>query len=105
MEHCKLSLEAGSGYTNTPVIVIAPPFIPQPTMGIAELSLGPLVTPILKLALANLSPYDSYQLEYSQVAGGTWSNLGIPFIPTSTANTQNVSASGSAGFFRVRYVP
>ena len=30
-------LEFGSGYTNTPIIVIEPPFIPQPTMSIVSL--------------------------------------------------------------------
>jgi hypothetical protein len=98
-------LDAGSGYTNTPVIVIEPPFIPRPTMGITALFFGPLVTPVVELNLANLAPYDSYQLEVTPIAGGAWTNLGLPFAPTATTNTQYVSASGNAGFFRVKYLP
>jgi hypothetical protein len=95
----------GSGYTNTPAVVIAPPFIPQPTISITALIFGPLVTPVLQLSLANLSPYDNYQLESTPAAGGAWTNLGTPFTPTASANTQYVDAIGNVGFFRVKYVP
>jgi hypothetical protein len=98
-------LNAGFGYTSTPIIVIAPPFIPQPTMGIAALFYGPLVLPILQLNLGNLSPYDNYQLEFAPVVGGTWTNLGAPFTPTATTNTQYANAIGNTGFLRVKYVP
>ena len=98
-------LAAGAGYTNMPIIVIKPPFIPQPTMKPTALTFGPLVTPVVKLQLGSLSPYDSYQLEFKAIAEGTWNNLGTPFIPTATTNTQYVSATGSSGFLRVKYVP
>jgi hypothetical protein len=98
-------LGAGSGYTNAPVVVIAPPFIPQPTMAIAALFFGPLVAPVLELGLANLSPYDNYQLQFTPVAGGTWTNLGAAFTPTAATSTQYASAIGGAGFLRVKYVP
>jgi len=97
-------LVAGSGYT-TPIIVIEPPFIPQPTMRITVLFFGPLVTPVLELDLANLSPYDKYQLEFTPVAGGTWSNLGSIFTPTAATSIQYANAVGTAGFLRVKYVP
>jgi hypothetical protein len=97
-------LEAGSEYTNTPVVVIAPPFIPQPTTRITALLFGPLVPPVVELDLANLSPYDNYQLEFTPVAGGAWTNLGSPFTPTASTNTQYVNASGNLGFLRVKHV-
>ncbi len=99
------ALSTGYGYTSTPIIVIEPPFIPQPTMRITALFFGPLVTPVLEFDLANLSPYDNYQLEFSPTAGESWSSVGTPFSPTTTTSTQHVSASGSAGFFRVKYLP
>jgi hypothetical protein len=87
---------AGIGYTNTPTIIIAPP---------PATALWPNVTQVMELDFGSLSPYDNYQLEFTPVAGGAWSNLGIPFTPTSTTSTQYVNVSGNAGFFRVRYVP
>jgi hypothetical protein len=96
---------AGSGYTSTPIIIIEPPFIPQPTMAISALLFGPLVTPVMQLNLANPSPYDNYQVQFSPAAGGTWTNLGAPFTPTATTSTQYANAIGGTGFFRVKYVP
>lgn len=95
---------AGAGYTNNPIIVISPPFIPHPTMIGTLLLSGPFVTSVLKLDLADLSPYDNYQLEFSSNAGGTWSNFGSPFSPIATTTVLNVNASGNIGFFRVKYV-
>ncbi len=97
-------LDAGSRYTNAPVVVIAPPFIPQPAMGIKALLFGPMVTPVIELDLGDLSPYDNYQLEFCPSAGGAWTNLGNPFTPTATTNTQYVNTVGNVGFFRVKYV-
>jgi len=87
---------AGIGYTNAPTIIIAPP---------PANALWPNVTQVMELDFGSLSPYDNYQLEFTPVAGGVWSNLGIPFTPTSTTSTQFANVSGNAGFFRVRYVP
>jgi hypothetical protein len=98
-------VNAGSGYTNTPVIVIAPPFIPQPTIEVTALSFGPLVAPVIKLDLANLSPYDNYQLEFRPSVESSWGSLGTPFTPTSSTNTQYASGVGNVGFFRVKYLP
>jgi hypothetical protein len=98
-------MAAGSGYTDAPIIVIEPPFIPQPTMAIAALVFGQLVTPVVELNLANLSPYDNYQLQFTPAAGVAWTNLGAPFTPTGTTSTQYGNASGRTGFFRVKYVP
>jgi len=87
---------AGIGYTNTPSIIIAPP---------PANALLPMVSQVMELSFGSLSPYDNYQLEFVPVIDGTWSNFGIPFTPTSPISTQYVSASGNAGFFRVKYVP
>ena len=103
-------LDTGSGYVDTPVMVIAPPFIAQPTMGIVSLTpplpaLGGSMAQLMQLGLGSLSPYDNYQLEFAPAAGGVWTNFAMPFIPTSAASTQDVIVTGTAGFFRVRYVP
>jgi hypothetical protein len=90
-------LEAGSGYTNTPSIIIAPP---------PATALWPNnATQAMGLDLGSLSPYDNYQLEFIPALGGAWSNLGSTFTPPSATSTQYVNVSGSAGFFRVSYVP
>jgi hypothetical protein len=59
----------------------------------------------MQLGFGNLSPYDNYQLEFSPIAGGVWTNFALPFIPTSNVSTQSVIVSGSAGFFRLKYLP
>ena len=89
-------LDAGSGYTNTPAILIAPP---------PATALSPIVTQVMRLALGHLSPYDNYQLNFTPVMGGTWSNLGTLFTPTTTTNTQCINVNGNAGFFRVSHMP
>jgi hypothetical protein len=89
--------DAGIGYTSTPAIVIAPPP--------ATALLPNEVTQAMELDLGSLSPYENYQLEFASVIGGAWTNLGIPFTPTSTSYTQYVNVSGNSGYFRVRYVP
>jgi hypothetical protein len=99
-------LAAGSSYSDTPVVVIAPPYIQQPTMGVVSLPvIAGSTAQILQLGLSGLSPYDTYQLEFTPIAGGVWSNFALPFIPTSTVSTQTVIVTGNAGFFRVKYVP
>ena len=89
-------LDAGSGYTNTPAILIAPP---------PATALSPIVTQVMRLALGHLSPYDNYQLTFTPAMGGTWSNLGTLFTPTTTTNTQCINVNGNAGFFRVSHMP
>jgi hypothetical protein len=84
----------GSGYVNGATVVIAPPpatvLWPYSVSQVMELHLGSL-----------LSPYDSYQLEFTSLAGGTWSNLGAVFIPTSATTTQYLNVTGNTGFFRL----
>jgi len=85
---------AGIGYTDTPAIVIAAP---------PATALWPNVTQVMRLDLSGLSPYDSYQLEFSRVVPGTWSSFSPAFTPTALTNTQSIVVPGEAGFFRVRY--
>ena len=68
-------------------------------------ALLPTVTPVLKMGLSRLSPYDDYQVEFSPVLGGSWSNLAAPFVPTSTTNTQFINVPGMGGFFRAKHLP
>ena len=94
--------DPGTGYTNGATIIIAPP----PLM-----ALWPNVTQVMELNLGSfsfvgsLSPYDNYQLQFTPAAGGVWTNLGVPFTPTSTTSTQYLNVRGAAGFFRAVYVP
>ena len=88
--------EAGIGYTNIPIIIIAPPPVN---------ALWPMVSQAVKLDLGSLAPYDNYQLEFSPVLGGAWSNLSSPLTPAATTTTQYINVSGNAGFFRVSYLP
>jgi hypothetical protein len=90
-------ISPGSGYSIAPSIIIAPP-----PPGVV---LWPMVSQAIGLNLSNLSPYDTYQVEFQPVLGGTWSNLGSLFIPTATTNTQLVNVGDVTGLLRVRYVP
>jgi len=88
---------AGGGYTNGATIIIAPP----PATALWPNS----VTQVMELGIGSLAPYDNYQLQFAPAAGGTWSDLGIPFTPVSATSTQYFNVSGNGGFFRVGYVP
>jgi hypothetical protein len=89
--------DAGMGYTSTPTILIASP--PITALWPNE------VTQVIGLELGSLSPYQNYQLEFAPIIGGAWTNLGLPFTPTSTTDTQYLNVIGNSGYFRVSYVP
>jgi len=91
----------GSGYTNAPVVVIAPPFVPRPGVAAAGINYGPLVPTVVQMNFSDLVPYYNYQLQFSFVLGGSWSDYGLPFASTNTVYTLFVSASGASGFFRL----
>ncbi len=92
----------GIGYSSGATIIIA---LPPTTV------LWPNVTQVMELDLGrpwpygSLSPYDNYQIQFTPVANGPWSDLGSPFTPTSMTYTQYVNVAGNAGFFRARYLP
>ncbi|MGO8925786.1 MAG: LamG domain-containing protein [Limisphaerales bacterium] len=87
-------LDAGYGYTNMPVILIEPPFIAQPEMGIAAMSL---------LSFTNLALGTNYQFQSS--LGNTWSNLGTAFTATSSTFTQFVSGTADPNDYRLAATP
>ena len=88
--------DAGNNYTNPPTVRIAAP---------PAASVAPFVQPVMKLDATNLSPYDSYQLQFAPVPAGTWGNWGGPFSSTSTTNTQYLFITNNIEFFRLQYVP
>jgi hypothetical protein len=87
-------LNAGSDYTNTPAVVIAPPFIPQPTMGITALSL---------LSFTNLAVGTNYQLQ--SLVGGTLFNVGAAFTAAGSTFTQYVSGTAAPNGYRLAVTP
>jgi hypothetical protein len=85
-------LNAGSGYTNTPNVAIAPPF--------------PLllrITPATCLAFTNLKVGTNYQLQVSQSA--TWVNLGSSFAADATNHTQYFDGTIDGSIYRLMALP
>ena len=87
-------VNAGSGYTSPPLVIIAPPFIEQPVLGIAAMSL---------LNFTNLAVGTNYQLQSS--FGNSWSNLGGAFTAASSVFTQYVAGAASASNYRLAPTP
>ena len=76
------------------MIVIAPPFIPQPTMGIIVASL---------LSFTNLAVGTNYQFQYYN--GSTWSNVGAVFTAGSSTFMQYVPETASTNSYRLAITP
>ena len=87
-------LDAGAGYTNMPAIVIAPPFIPQPTIRIAAGSL---------LSFTNLAVGTNYQLE--SLLGDTGTDIGSAFTAAGSTFTQYVSGAASSNSYCLAATP
>ena len=87
-------LDAGSGYTNAPLVVIEPPFIPNPVLGIAPMSF---------LAFSNLTLGGVYQLQQS--VAWYWSNQPVSFTATNTLYTQMVAGVAGSGDYRLALSP
>jgi hypothetical protein len=87
----------GNGYCNRATIIIDPPP--------ATILWPNNVAQAMELHFGGLSRYDNYQLDIAPVVSGSWSNLVIPFIPTSNSSTQTVTVNGDIGFFRVGHLP
>ena len=83
-------LNAGYGYTNAPLVVIDPPFIPNPALGIAPMSF---------LAFTNLTVGGTYQLQRS--VAWYWSNQPVSFTATNTLYTQTVAGVADSGDYRL----
>ena len=65
-------LDAGIGYTSAPQVVIEPPFIPNPVLDIAPMSL---------ITFSNLTVGGSYQLQQS--VAWYWTNEPVSFTATN----------------------
>jgi Concanavalin A-like lectin/glucanases superfamily/FG-GAP-like repeat len=90
-------INTGGGYTNPPMVEIAPPPV---------VALEPAILPGIRLDAADLIPYDNYQIEFAPDAAGGWMNLeGGSFTPTDTMHSQDILIPSGTGFFRLLFVP
>ena len=85
---------SGSGYTNAPVVVIDPPFILNPVLGIASISI---------LNFSNLLTGTNYQLQ--QFQSTTWINQSTGFKATNSFYTTMVSGAAGSGDYRLAQIP
>ncbi len=88
-------LDAGGGYTNAPVVVIDPPFIFNPVLGIAPMSF---------LAFSNLTVSGVYQLQ-ELAEGYYWTNQPFSFTATNSGYTQIVPGVVNNGEYRLALSP
>jgi hypothetical protein len=87
-------VNAGFGYTNAPLVVIEPPFILNPVLGIAPMSF---------LAFSNLTVGGTYQLQRS--VAWYWTNQPVSFTATDVIYTQMVAGVASSGDYRLALNP
>jgi hypothetical protein len=87
-------LDAGSNYTTTPLVVIDPPFIPNPVLGIAPLSF---------LTFSNLTVGGVYQLQ--QLSGWYWTNQPVNFTAKNAVYSEMVSGVVGSGAYRLALNP
>jgi hypothetical protein len=83
---------AGYGYTSAPLVVIEPPYILNPTLGIA---------PMTFLSFTNLTVGGSYQLQ--QFLSWYWVNQPAAFTATNSVYTQMLAGYG--GIYRLALSP
>jgi hypothetical protein len=84
----------GSGYTNAPLVVIDPPYVLNPVLGIAPLSL---------LSFSDLTVGGSYQLQ--QFGSRHWANLSTSFTASNSVYTQMVAGVVSPANYRLASSP
>jgi hypothetical protein len=87
-------INGGTGYTNAPLVVIDPPFISNPILGIASISV---------LNFSNLTAGSSYQLQ--QLQSTNWINQGGGFTAGNNSYTQAVSGVVDSGDYRLVQTP
>jgi hypothetical protein len=87
-------ISAGSGYTNAPLIVIDPPFIPNPVLGIAPASI---------LTFSNLTIGAGYQLQ--QFQWWYWTNQPVSFTASNAVYAQAFSEAPSNEEYRLALAP
>ncbi len=89
-------LNAGYGYTNTPVIQITPP---------PAAAINPAGLPVMRVDSVGMSPYDNYQVHFKPNITSAWQNWGGIFNPTALTNSQFLFVTNGVGFFRFQYIP
>jgi hypothetical protein len=85
---------AGYGYTNAPLVVIDPPFILNPVLGIAPMSF---------LSFSNLTVGGTYQLQQS--LQWYWTNRTSGFMASNAVYTQMVGSVAGGGNYRLAVSP
>ncbi len=90
----KVRLLTGAGLINAPQVVIEPPFIFNPVLGIAPMSF---------LAFSNLTVGGSYQLQQS--VAWYWTNQPVSFTATDVLYTQIVAGAAGGGDYRLALNP
>jgi hypothetical protein len=85
---------AGYGYTNAPQVVIDPPYIFNPVLGIAPMSF---------LTFSNVTVAGNYQLQ--QFESYYWANLPLNFTATNAIYTQMVAGVAGIGDYRLALSP
>ena len=85
----------GTGYpTNATTVVIDPPFIAKPVLGIAPMSF---------LSFSNLTVGGNYQLQ--QLSAYYWTNLPLNFTASNSTYTQLVVGVVGSGSYRLAIAP
>ena len=87
-------LDAGSGYTGAPTVVVDPPVIPNPVLGIGPATL---------LTFTNLNTNNTYQLQ--EFTAWYWSNIFGSFIATNPVFSQPVSGLPGSVNYRLAQSP
>jgi hypothetical protein len=85
---------AGYGYTTAPIVIIDPPFIPNPILRIAPMSF---------LSFSNLTVGGNYQ--FQQFVDYYWANLPISFTATNAIYTNMVAGIGGTYRLAINPVP
>jgi hypothetical protein len=87
-------IDAGSGYTSAPLVLIDPPFISNPVLGIAAISV---------LTFSNVTVGTNYQLQ--QFQSPIWVNKGASFKASNLVYTQTVAGWVGSGDYRLAKTP
>ena len=87
-------INAGSGYTSAPALIIEPPYIVSPVLSIAPMSF---------LSFSNLALGGNYQLQ--QWASWYWTNQPVNFTASNDSYTQMVSGVAGSGSYRLALNP
>jgi FG-GAP-like repeat len=86
-------LNAGSGYTSAPTILIGPPW------GLPSLGISPATC----LGFTNIGIGGSYQLQVLDSV--TWDNLGSSFVSPTNSYLEFVDGNGNGSLFRLAMLP